>query len=67
MPNHLIYIDINLASILMPRGGPRGSVISNMAKPGVSEDEIREIRDVFDLFDPEGTGEVRPKCTQSLM
>lgn len=32
-------------------------------RPGLSEDEITEIKEAFDLFDPEGTGFVNPRGT----
>jgi hypothetical protein len=32
-------------------------------RPGVSNDEIKEIKEVFDLFDSHRTGIIRPKGT----
>lgn len=31
------------------------------ARPGLSEQEIIEIKQSFDLFDPEGNGHINPK------
>jgi Ca2+-binding EF-hand superfamily protein len=35
-------------------------------RPGVSHDEIKEIKEVFDLFDSHRNGVVRPRGTSSL-
>lgn len=32
-------------------------------KPGISVEEVIEIKEAFDLFDYEGNGYVEPKCT----
>ena len=31
-------------------------------KPGLSEEEILEIKEAFDLFDIESTGSIDPRC-----
>ena len=31
-------------------------------KPGLSEDEVLEIKEAFDLFDIEGLGSIDPRC-----
>jgi Ca2+-binding EF-hand superfamily protein len=36
-------------------------------KPGLSEDEVIEIKEAFDLFDPEGNGSVDPKGISELI
>lgn len=35
-------------------------------RPGVSSEEIREIKEVFDLFDSHRTGIIRPKGTNTV-
>jgi Ca2+-binding EF-hand superfamily protein len=32
-------------------------------RPGLTEDEIEEIREAFNLFDTEGTGKIDPRYT----
>ena len=40
---------------------------SNYARPGLSEDEIFEIKEAFDLFDPDKTGFVSPGDLRDAM
>jgi centrin-1 len=39
----------------------------NYEKPGLTEDEIVEIKEAFDLFDTDGGGSIDPKCTSSFI
>ena len=36
-------------------------------RPGLSEDEVQEIKEAFDLFDPEGHGTVNPRDLKSAL
>ena len=36
-------------------------------RPGISEDEILEIKEAFDLFDPDKTGFINPKELKDTM
>lgn len=53
----------------MKRGGATNTAKSanfnakSYVKPGLSEDEVIEIKDSFDLFDIEKSGSIDPKCT----
>jgi Ca2+-binding EF-hand superfamily protein len=40
---------------------------SKMEKPGLSEEEIEEIREAFSMFDTEGTGKIDPKELKAAM
>ena len=48
------------------RGSPnrRGKVIE---RPGLSEEEIEEIREAFNLFDTDGSGTIDPKELKAAM
>lgn len=41
--------------------------LAEYERPGVSNDEVKEIKEVFDLFDTHRTGIIRSKGTLSLM
>ena len=47
------------------RGGARGGVKpgnrGKVSRPGLTEDEIEELREAFNLFDTEATGKIDPK------
>jgi len=36
-------------------------------RPGLTEDEIEEIKEAFDLFDTDGTGTIDPKELKAAM
>jgi Ca2+-binding EF-hand superfamily protein len=36
-------------------------------RPGLTEDEIEEIKEAFDLFDSDGSGTIDPKELKSAM
>ena len=40
---------------------------SKLEKPGLSEEEIEEIREAFSMFDTEGTGKIDPKELKAAM
>lgn len=54
----------------------RGSAVSQVkatnfnaksyVRPGISEDEILEIKDAFDLYDYEGSGSIKTKRNQNF-
>lgn len=39
----------------------------NYERPGLAEDEIIEIKEAFDLFDPQKTGYIKPKELKETM
>lgn len=41
--------------------------IFHVNRPGLTEDEIEEIREAFNLFDTEGTGKVDPRELKAAM
>ena len=44
------------------RGAPtRGAANKKVSRPGLTEDEIEELREAFNLFDTEATGKIDPK------
>lgn len=42
---------------------PAGFNAKNYEKPGLTEDEVIEIKEAFDLFDTDGGGSIDPKGT----
>jgi len=40
-----------------------GFSAKNYERPGLTEDEVIEIKEAFDLFDTDGGGSIDPKCT----
>ena len=50
-------------------GGPGKSPIKRKAfeRPGLTEDEIEEIREAFNLFDTDGSGTIDPKELKAAM
>jgi Ca2+-binding EF-hand superfamily protein len=50
----------------MRKGGPAKSKQFNAKayeRPGLTEEEVLEIKEAFDLFDTDGGGSIDPKCT----
>lgn len=47
----------------MSRKNPpaRGPAKKRVERPGLTEDEIEELREAFNLFDTEATGKIDPK------
>ena len=43
------------------------SNLSRYERPGLTEDEIEEIKEAFDLFDTDGTGTIDPKELKAAM
>lgn len=39
----------------------RGGAKKKVERPGLTEDEIEELREAFNLFDTEATGKIDPK------
>ena len=54
----------------MNRGGRapagRGPAKKKVERPGLTEDEIEELREAFNLFDTEATGKIDPKYPKKL-
>jgi len=48
-----------------PTGGKRGAKV--IERPGLSEEEIEEIREAFNLFDADGSGTIDPKELKAAM
>ena len=50
-------------------GGPSKSPVKRRAfeRPGLTEDEIEEIREAFNLFDTDGSGTIDPKELKAAM
>ena len=50
-------------------GGPGKSPVKRKAfeRPGLTEDEVEEIREAFNLFDTEGSGTIDPKELKAAM
>ena len=52
----------------MKRGGTGSQIraqpfnAKQYAKNGLSEDEVCEVKEAFDLFDIDGAGSINPKC-----
>ena len=42
----------------MPKGGTKGFNAADFVKPGLSEEEVNEIKHSFDLFDTDGGGSI---------
>ena len=40
---------------------------SKYARPGLTEDEVEEIKEAFDLFDTDGSGSIDPKELKAAM
>ena len=50
----------------MSRGGTK-KVVKKVERPGLSTEEVDEIRQAFDLFDTNGTGKIDPKELKAAM
>mgnify|MGYP000885720599 FL=1 len=46
---------------------PRGAPKKKIERPGLTEDEIEELREAFNLFDTEATGKIDPRELKSAM
>merc|ERR1712096_187537 len=53
--------------IKMNRNKNRGFNPKKYERPGLSEDEIEEIKEAFDLFDTDGSGTIDPKELKAAM
>jgi len=49
------------------KGGPPAFNAKRYERPGLTEDEIEEIKEAFDLFDTDGSGTIDPKELKSAM
>lgn len=53
---------------MVSKQAPRGKwTASNYARPGLTEDEVEEIKEAFDLFDTDGSGSIDPKELRAAM
>lgn len=41
----------------------RGPAKKNVERPGLTADEVEELREAFNLFDTEATGKIDPRYT----
>ena len=48
-------------------GGKAGFNAKRYERPGLTEDEIEEIKEAFDLFDSDGSGTIDPKELKAAM
>jgi centrin-1 len=53
--------------IKMARPGAKNFNAKRYERPGLTEDEIEEIKEAFDLFDSDGSGTIDPKELKSAM
>ena len=51
----------------MARPGAKAFNAKRYERPGLTEDEIEEIKEAFDLFDSDGSGTIDPKELKSAM
>jgi Ca2+-binding EF-hand superfamily protein len=52
----------------MRKGAPtKGPAKKKVERPGLTEDEIEELREAFNLFDTEATGKIDPRELKSAM
>jgi Ca2+-binding EF-hand superfamily protein len=51
----------------MARAGKSNFNAKRYERPGLTEDEIEEIKEAFDLFDSDGSGTIDPKELKSAM
>jgi centrin-1 len=49
------------------RPGAKNFNAKRYERPGLTEDEIEEIKEAFDLFDSDGSGTIDPKELKSAM
>jgi Ca2+-binding EF-hand superfamily protein len=47
--------------------GAKGGAKKRIERPGLTEDEIEELREAFNLFDTEATGKIDPRELKSAM
>jgi hypothetical protein len=50
-----------------PKPGAKGPAKKKIERPGLTEDEIEELREAFNLFDTEATGKIDPRELKSAM
>ena len=51
----------------MNKGGKTKFNAKKYERPGLTEDEIEEIKEAFDLFDTDGSGSIDPKELKAAM
>ncbi|CAD8070022.1 unnamed protein product [Paramecium sonneborni] len=54
-------------SIAAPPGPNKIFNIKSYERPGFTEDEIKEIKEAFDIFDEDGGGEIDPRELKTVM
>jgi centrin-1 len=53
---------------MVSKQAPRGKWnASSYSRPGLTEDEVEEIKEAFDLFDTDGSGSIDPKELRAAM
>lgn len=53
---------------MVSKAGPRGNwKAGSFVRPGLTEDEVEEIKEAFDLFDTDGSGSIDPKELKAAM
>ena len=49
------------------KSGAKARKLERVERPGLTEDEIEEIREAFNLFDTDGSGKIDPKELKAAM
>ena len=60
------YLSFNIIKTSMSRQGTK-KVAKKVERPGLSTEEVDEIKQAFDLFDTNGTGKIDPKELKAAM
>lgn len=50
-----------------PKPGVKPAAKKKIERPGLTEDEIEELKEAFNLFDTEATGKIDPRELKSAM
>ena len=65
-PLHTVLLPLTPHSLTQaPKGGKKAA--KSYERPGLSEEEIEEIREAFNLFDTDGSGTIDPKELKAAM
>jgi len=52
---------------MQAKGSRQNWKASGYIRPGLTEDEVEEIKEAFDLFDTDGSGSIDPKELRAAM
>ena len=62
----LLFLNLKGSFNMQNRGKPKFNA-KKYERPGLTEDEIEEIKEAFDLFDTDGSGSIDPKELKAAM